>query len=221
MITFEEVKSNPAIAQLIKRTSEFLDAQGFTDHGTRHLNIVSQRAEMLASKIGIDKRVGEYAKIAGWTHDMANFLSRSNHHYFGAIMFFDLYKNHEDIEGVTLVMEAIANHDKAEAEIANPITALLIIADKSDVARDRVRTKDMKEIKSDIHDRVNYAVTDSNLKVENHGKNVITLELTIDTNFTSIMDYFEIFIERMKYCKTASSYLGYEFKIVVNGVKVG
>src|SRR3990167_7453228 len=98
MITLEEVRKDKRIAQLIKRTEQFLDAQGYTDHGSRHLNIVSQRASMLARKLGFDKEIEEYAKVAGWTHDMANFLSRTSHHFFGSLLFHSLFKDHEDLE---------------------------------------------------------------------------------------------------------------------------
>lgn len=215
MITLEEVKSNKSIKALINRTEKFLDVQGYTDHGGRHLNIVSTRAGMIAKDLGYNKQVQEYTKIAGWTHDMANFLSRSHHHYFGALLFFELFSDHEDQAGITEIMEAISAHDKAEAQIASPVTACLIIADKSDVHRSRVKQKDLRAIKADIHDRVNYAVTRSDLEVNTKQKK-ITLDLELDNNFTTVMDYFEIFLERMKYCKMASEYLGYEFKLLVN-----
>ena len=219
MITLSQVKQNPQIQNFIKLTDEKLEAMKYTDHGKRHLNIVSDRSRMIAKKIGLPLNEIEYCAIAGYAHDIGNFLDRIQHHYWGALLFHQVFSNHEDYKGVAQIMQAIANHDKSEARLTSNVSAVLILADKSDVDRSRVIYKDIEEIKNSIHDRVNYSVIDSDLDIEVDRK-IIELELELDTNFTPIMDFFEIFVSRMNYCKEASEYLGYKFKIKINDLEL-
>lgn len=215
-LTLVEIKQNPQINQFLKATDEKLRAMGYTDHGKRHANIVADRAQMIARKIGLTEVEIEYCGIAGYCHDMGNFLGRELHHHWGSLLFHQVFHPlTTDISGLTKIMEAISDHDKDEATLTNSISAVLVIADKSDVHRDRVRTKDINEINKDIHDRVNYSVFRNELLVD-PSKKVISLLLKLDTSNTSVMDYFEIFIDRMNYCRVGAEYLGYKFRLLIN-----
>lgn len=219
-LTLKEIKENPYIEEFIKNTYSYLKELGFTDHGFRHTNIVADRAKSAAKKIGMNKKDQELCAIAGYCHDMGNFLGRTYHHYWSALLFSQLYRE-KDItpKDLVRVMQALVAHDKEEIKIMNKMSAVVVLADKSDVHRSRVLEKDLKKIKSDIHDRVNYAVTDSDLLV-NKGKKLITLRLKVDTKFTPVMEYFEIFTERMAFCRTAAERLGYNFSLVINKFKL-
>ena len=214
------VKKDPRINSFIDQTTIYLKALGYTDHGRRHLDIVSDRARMVAKKIGLPEADQEAAAISGWCHDMGNFLGRTQHHYWAAMLFSHCYINDaKNPANVSKIMQAIVSHDKDDLKIVDNITACLIIADKSDVHRSRVLNKNLKEIKEDIHDRVNYSVTDNKLSIDKQ-KKTITLSLKLDTNFTDIMDYFAIFVERMNYCQKAANYLKYDFNLKINDTKL-
>jgi len=221
MITLDQVKKNPQILEFVKQTEKVSADLSFTDHGFRHSNLVSSRAETIAREIGLTKREGELAAIAGFCHDMANFVSRTYHNYFAAMLFHQVFKDNFDAKEITDIMQALANHDKEIEDISfvNPISAIVILADKSDVDRSRVTVKVLEEIKADIHDRVNYATRMSRLKIDKTKKR-ITLTLRIDTNFVSIIEYFEIFTKRMVFCREAAEYLGYNFGLVINKFKL-
>jgi len=219
MITLKEIKKNPLILEFINQSENTLKIQGYTCHGLRHANLVAERAMKIAYQIGLSKRDQELSKIAGFLHDFANFLSRDYHHYLGSILFIDIFKDKFSPNELVKISQAIANHDKFEMKFAHPITAVLVLADKSDVHRKRVLTKDIKTIKKDIHNRVNFAVTKSYLKV-NKAKKVISLILKIDTNFIPVIEYFEIFTERMIFCRRAAEYLDYKFGLVINNFKL-
>lgn len=215
-LTLQLVKSDKQIDQFLESTDEKLRAIGYTDHGKRHANIVADRAEMISRKIGLNEREIEYCGIAGYCHDMGNFLGRELHHHWAALLFHQVFQNQtSDVNGLTSVMEAVSNHDKDEATLTNKISAVLIVADKSDVHRDRVRAKDIKEIRADIHDRVNYSVFENDLNVD-LGKKLISLILKLDTSITPVMDYFEIFVDRMNYCRNSAEYLGFKFRLSIN-----
>lgn len=215
-LTLNFVKKNLQIDQFLESTDEKLRAIGYTDHGKRHANIVADRAEMIAKKIGLSESEIEYCGIAGYCHDMGNFLGRNLHHHWAALLFHQVFNTQTtDYSGLTSIMEAISNHDKDEATLTNKTSAVLIIADKSDVHRDRVRTKDTKKIKSDIHDRVNYSVFQNDLLVDSD-KRIVSLLLKLDASVTPVMDYFEIFIDRMNYCRVSAEFLGYRFKLSIN-----
>ena len=219
MITLKDVKKNPYILEFINRTEESMTAISYTNHGLRHTNIVADRAISIAKNMGLSQREIELAGIAGFCHDMGNFMTRTYHHYFGAMLFQQVFGSIIEPKELTTIMQAIANHDKEEMEFTHPATAVLILADKSDVDRSRVTEKDMEKIKSDIHDRVNYATRDSKLKVDKEKKK-ITLTLKIDTNFCPIIEYFEIFTDRMVFCRKAAQFLGYDFGLVINNFRL-
>lgn len=215
MITLKDVKNNPQVLEFINQTEETMQALSYTNHGLRHSNIVAGRAIQIAKNIGLDNREGELAGIAGFCHDMGNFLTRTYHHFFGATLFSQVFYNQFKPRELAMIMQAIANHDKEEMNFTHAISAILVLADKSDVDRSRVTSKDLEHIKTDIHDRVNYAARESMLKVEK-GKKRITLTLKIDTNFCPVIEYFEIFTERMVFCRKAAQFLGYDFGLVIN-----
>lgn len=219
MITFEEVKNNPQIHQFIKQSADYLKDIGYTDHGFRHVGIVADRAGKIARDLKFNKMETESSKIAGYCHDMGNFLGRTYHHYWAGLLFHQVFNKDEDVKQVSGIMEAIVAHDKEEIKIMSRISAAAIIADKSDVHRSRVLTKKIDKIKTDIHDRVNYAVKDNHLDVY-PSKKTIKLSLTIDEKFSQPMNYFEIFTERMVYCRHAAEYLGYKFGLEINNFKL-
>lgn len=220
MLKLEEVKKHLGVKECIKKSEQYLNFLGYTDHGIRHVSVVSDRAKSLAKNIGLDEREQELAAIAGYCHDMGNFLQRTEHCYTGAMLFSQFFLGtSDDTKGVLEIMQAIANHDENKYEIINKIGAILILADKSDVHRSRVRDKTPENIKSDIHDRVNYSVIDSSFKL-NKLKKEIVLRLKIDTKITGAMEYFEIFNERMIVCRKAANFLGYNFVLVINNFKL-
>lgn len=219
-LTLSNIKSNPQILEFIRQTDVRLNAIKYTDHGRRHAQIVSDRAMMIARKAKFSEEEIEYSGISGFCHDMGNFLDRTYHHFWSSMLFHQTFSSQtEDIEGLAAIMQAIANHDKEEIKLTNRISAALIIADKSDVHRDRVREKDKERILENIHDRVNYSVTKNDLDINSDMK-IISLLLDLDTKFTALMDYFQIFWERMDYCRKSAEYLGYQFKLVINNTQI-
>ena len=218
MVTFEDVKNNEDIKALISSSQRQLNELGYTEHSVRHATIVSNRAaEVLAALKYPEERI-ELAKIAGYMHDIGNAINRTHHTEYGALLANDLLKDTDmSLEDRITVMSAIGNHDESTGDPEDVISAALIIADKTDVRRSRVRQKEQSAF--DIHDRVNYAVTDSKLKIAKD-RSVIALNLQIDENICSMYDYFEIFLERMMLCRKSAEVLGTTFKLTVNGRKV-
>jgi uncharacterized protein len=219
MLTLNEVKKNPQIVEFIEQTDAALKALSYTEHGFRHLGLVSDRARNLAKCIGLSKIEQELSAIAGYCHDIGNFLGRTEHHYWGALLFHQIFQHDFSAHELAQIIQAIANHDKEEMKFSNKISAVLVIADKSDVHRSRVVDSSPDNIAKDIHDRVNYATTDSKLRIDGKNKKII-LTLKIDTKFVPIMEYFEIFTERMTYCRTAAQYLGHKFNLVINNINL-
>lgn len=220
MLLLKEVKENIGVKDCIKKSEEYLNFLGYTDHGSRHVGVVSDRAKSLAKNIGLDEREQELCAIAGYCHDMGNFLQRTDHCYTGAMLFSQFFMDKTaDIDGVLSIMQAIANHDEHKFEIVNKVGAILILADKSDVHRSRVKDRSPQNIKSDIHDRVNYSVIDSSFKVYPSKKSIV-LKLKIDTKINGVMEYFEIFNERMILCRKAAAFLGYNFVLIINNFKL-
>jgi len=219
MISFEEVRNNPHILAFIKKSEIALKKQGFTNHGILHVEFVAERAKKLAKEIRFSKEDQVLCQISGFCHDMGNFLSRELHHYLGAILFYEVFKEKFDIDSLTTVMEAISSHDESKMEIPSPVAAVLILADKSDVRRERVYTKSLRKIMRDIHDRVNYGAHWSKLTFDK-SKKTISLKLKIDTKFVPIMEYFEIFTERMIQCRKAAKVLGFKFSLEINDFKL-
>ncbi|MFA5029645.1 MAG: phosphohydrolase [Patescibacteria group bacterium] len=216
-LTFKQVKTNLFVNDFIKQTEKYLKALGYTDHGFRHTNIVADRAMSLAKKVGLSKREQELSAISGYCHDMGNFLGRSWHHYWAAMLFSQVFMSLAAPEDLSTVMQAIVSHDKDDLKLVSKVSAILILADKSDVHRTRVQSKG--SIKTDIHDRVNWAATDNQLSVDSKRKEII-LKINIDTKLADPIEYFEIFINRMTFCRLAAKYLGYKFVLMINNYKL-
>lgn len=219
MLTLKQIKNNLQVFEFINQTEASMKALGYTEHGFRHANLVSRRAQQLAKEIGLSKNGQEITAIAGYCHDMGNFLGRSGHHYWGALLFHQIFQNDFSAKDLSWIMQAIVNHDKNTMKLTNPVSAIVVLADKSDVNRSRVEIMPLDKIKADIHDRVNYAATKTDLKV-NKAKKRILLTIKIDRKYVPIMEYFEIFTERMAYCRQAADYLGYKFNLVINNFKL-
>ena len=218
MITLKDVKENPEIEALIKGAQEQLNELGYTEHGHRHISIVSKRAGDILEKLGYPERTVELTKIAGYMHDIGNCVNRVDHAHSGAILAFELLKEMGMPVGErTQIMMAIGNHDEKTGTAVSDISAALILADKSDVHRDRVTNKNLSTF--DIHDRVNYAVTESNLILDEETRK-ITLKLKIDNKICPVLDYFEIFMDRTMMSKYAAKYLKIWFELVINGTKL-
>ncbi len=196
-----------------------LDADNNVGLGIRlqaQIEAASSWAAFLSASLG---RLVNMLNIPSFSHDMANFLSRTYHNYLGAVMFQQIFDKDFSSKELAIIMQAIANHDKYDMKFSNPVSAIVVLADKSDVHRSRVTVKDIKKIKEDIHNRVNYATKTSKLGINRKSKRII-LSLTIDTKFVPLIEYFEIFTDRMVYCRQAASYLGYKFGLIINRVKI-
>ncbi len=214
-VTFEDIKNNEEIKTYIIRADETLIELGYTEHSFAHVSKAAHGAHDILQMLGYDDRMVELAMIAGYMHDIGNVINRVDHAQSGAVMAFRILdKLGMDAGEVATIITAIGNHDEGTAVPVNPLAAALILADKSDVRRTRVRNRDFA--KFDIHDRVNYAVEKSAL-VLNVERRTITLELSIDTQISSVMDYFEIFLTRMMLCRRAADYLDLTFKLDING----
>ena len=214
MITFKDIKNDKAIKTYIKKTDEALDKLGYTEHSFSHVLKVADNAMYILQSLGYSEHEVELAGIAGYTHDIGNLINRSDHSQSGAVMMFRLLDHKEmPAEDIATVVTAIGNHDEGTGVAVNAVAAALIIADKSDVRRSRVRNHDISAF--DIHDRVNYSVVSSKLEV-NKEKSEITLYLEIDNVISSVMDYFEIFLGRMIMCRKAADFLGLRFRLNIN-----
>ena len=215
MITFKQIKNDPTIRTYVQSADETLAALGYTEHSFAHVTHVAEMAGNILSELGFDERTVELTRIAGFLHDIGNLVNRVDHSQSGAIIAFRILDKMEmPADEMTKIVAAIGNHDEGTGVPVSPLAAALIIADKSDVRRSRVREKNIDV--HDIHDRVNYSVTDAKLLL-NKGVSEITLKLTIDTNYSSVMDYFEIFLSRMLMCKRAATTLGLQFRLNING----
>ena len=214
-ITFADVKKSQEIKTYIKQADASLAVMGYTEHSFAHTTKCAEVAGQLLKDLGYDDRDIELAKIAAYMHDIGNVINRADHAQSGAVMAFRLLeKMGMPAEDIATIITAIGNHDEKTAFPVNAVAAALIIADKTDVRRSRVRRK--RTIHTDIHDRVNYAVEKADLKLDTENK-TITLCLTVDTKISAVMEYFEIFIERMLLCRKATDYFGFSFKLNING----
>ncbi len=217
-ISYSCIKSSQIINHYIDRANFVTGAMGFTEHSRAHAVLVAETAGRILTKLQYSKKEIELAKIAGYMHDIGNTINRNDHAHSGALMAFQLLTNMGmDYKDIAVICSAIGQHDEKTGTAIDPISAALILADKTDVRRNRVCTK--KKSDFDIHDRVNYAVTSSKLIV-NPEKKTIQLDLTLDYNICSVMDYFEIFLGRMIMCRRASEILGLKFKARANGTKI-
>lgn len=214
-MTFEQVRSDEAVRTYIARADMTLEALGFTEHSFTHVTMVAHRAAYILETIGCDERTVELAKIAGYLHDIGNVINRVDHSQSGAVMAFRILDRMDfPPEEIAVIISAIGNHDEGTGIPVNEVAAALIIADKSDVRRSRVRNPE--DVQVDIHDRVNYSATHSNLTVDSEGK-TLTLEIEVDTTISSPMEYLEIFMKRMLLCRSAADKLGLRFSLQING----
>lgn len=218
MLTYEQVSNSQVIRTYIIRADESLSALGFTEHSFSHVIHVARIAGNILQTMGFDDRTIELAKIAGYMHDIGNLVNRKDHSQSGAVMAWSILNDMNcDPAEIATIVTAIGNHDEGTGVPVNAVAAALILADKADVRRSRVRNKDISTF--DIHDRVNYSVIDSNLQI-NEEKTAVTLELKVDTQYGSVMDYFEIFMARMLLCRKAAERLGLQFKLTINNQQV-
>ena len=217
-MTYKEIRKNEEVRAYLKKGNENLGVLGFTDHSEVHCALVAERAAYILKKLDYTEHDIELAKIAGMMHDIGNAINRTHHAEYGALLANDLLKETDmSLEDRITVIAAIGNHDESTGSPEDVVSAALIIADKTDVRRSRVRQKERSAY--DIHDRVNYAVTDAKLKIA-EDKSVIALNLQIDEKICSMYDYFEIFLGRMMLCRKSAEILGTTFKLTVNGRKV-
>ena len=214
IITYKYIQQNPDIRTYIKNADAAVEAQGYTEHSFAHVEKTAASVELILSTLNYSERTIELGKIAAYLHDIGNVVNRSEHAQSGAVMAFRLLDNFDmPADEICAIVSAIGNHDEATAQPINAISAALIIADKTDVRRSRVRAE---MINFDIHDRVNYAVEKSDLYF-NDDKSAIILELQIDSNISPVMEYFEIFLNRMLLCKRSAEFLGIKFHLRING----
>ncbi len=215
---FHELRKNEEILALLERGNHDLGVLGYTDHSIAHTALVADRAAYILRRLGFSEREEELARAAGLLHDIGNAVNRTHHAEYGAILANDLLKQYDlPVADRLAIVSAIGNHDESTGGAKDPISAALILADKTDVRRDRVRTRDRE--KFDIHDRVNYAVTGSSLKV-NEEQGTIALNLQVDESICTMYEYFDIFLGRMMMCRGAAEMLGAKFRLTVNGGKV-
>ena len=218
MITLQDIKNNEEVVELILSSQKQLNALGYTEHSIRHISIVSKRAGEVLETLGYSQDRVELAKIAGYLHDIGNCVNRVDHAHSGAILAYQILKDMGmNAKDRTEIMMAIGNHDEQTGTAVSDISAALILADKSDVHRDRVVNTNMSTF--DKHDRVNYAVTNADLTI-NAEQRKATLNLTIDTKICPVLNYFEIFMERTMMSKYAAKYLKIWFELIINDTKL-
>lgn len=218
MVSFEQVKSDREVNCYIEMANRHLGNMGYTDHSFRHVEIVAQKAREILLYLQYPPRLAELAAIAAYLHDIGNVISRHNHSQSGAFLAHNILKRLEmPCEEMALIIGAIGNHDEGQGEIVNVLTAALVLADKTDVHRSRVRNQDFA--KFDIHDRVNFAVEKSQLVVDGNSR-LITLYLDINIEIVPVIEYFEIFMVRMMMCRRAAAFLNGHFSIIINNSKL-
>ena len=216
MVTFKDVKNSPDIRAYISKADESLLALGYTEHSFAHVTKVAEAAAEILHTLGHSEHEIELVKIAGYLHDIGNIVNRIDHAQSGAVMAFRLLdRMNMPPEDIATVVTAIGNHDESTAFPVNSVAAALIIADKTDVRRSRVRNRSVAQF--DIHDRVNYSVTHSDVYIT---KENICLELTIEQEYCTVLEYFEIFLTRMLLCRKASEALGVDFMLYINGQRM-
>lgn len=211
---YQDIKNNDEINTYIRLADQSLSALGYTEHSFAHVTLVAEKAGYILSTLGYPDRTVELVKIAGYLHDIGNLVNREDHSQSGAIMAFRIL-DHLGFppDEIGQIITAIGNHDEGTGVPVSELAAALILADKSDVRRNRVRNQDASAF--DIHDRVNYSVTRSELKI-NEAHTLIKLKLSVDTHYSSVMDFFEIFLQRMVLCRKAAEKLGLQFKLMIN-----
>lgn len=217
-MTYNDIKNNKEVRTLLQKGNDNLGTLGYTDHSTAHCALVAQQAAHILQCFGYPEHDVELVRIAAFMHDIGNAVNRIHHGEYGGLLAYEILKNTDmPLEDMVTVLCAIAHHDESTGGAVDPISAALIIADKTDVRRNRVREKEFPAF--DIHDRVNYAVTDSHLRIDAANK-TISLNLQVDESICTMYDYFDIFLGRMQMCRHAADVLGAVFKLTVNGSKV-
>ena len=217
-MTYQEIRNNEEVCALLEKGNQNLGVLGFTDHSEAHCLLVAERAAYILRKLGYSDREEELVRIAGFMHDIGNAINRTHHAELGALLANDILKQTDmPMADRIAVIAAIGQHDESTGRSMDPISAALILADKTDVRRNRVRTKDTASF--DIHDRVNYAVTGTSVKVDPE-KKTIALNLQVDDAICTMYEYFDIFLNRMLMCRGAAEMLGCQFRLTVNGGKV-
>lgn len=217
-ISYIDVKKSPEVNAYIKQGNAALGVMGFTEHSTAHAALVASRSAMILRALGYSEREIELAQIAGYMHDIGNCVNRKDHAHHGAMLARNILKEMGmDFEEIAIVMNAIGNHDESSGVAANPVSAALILADKTDVRRNRVRNTSPATF--DIHDRVNYAVTSSELEIIPCTGTILS-KIELDETMCSMIEYFEIFLQRMLMCRKAAEILGMGFKMTANGNKI-
>ena len=213
-MTYQDIKNNDEINTYIRQADQSLSALGYTEHSFAHVTLVAEKAGYILSTLGYPDRTVELVMIAGYLHDIGNIVNRVEHSQSGAIIAFRIL-DHLGFppDEIGQIVTAIGNHDEGTGVPVSELAAALILADKSDVRRNRVRNQDASAF--DIHDRVNYSVTRSELKI-NEAHTLIKLKPSVDTHYSSVMDYFEIFLQRMVLCRKAAEKLGLQFKLMIN-----
>lgn len=218
MVSFENLRKDGEILAFIEMANRVLGEIGYTEHGMAHAVKTGEDASRILSSLGYDEHMCELAKIAGLLHDTGNAVNRCDHAQSGAFLAFELLRARGgDYKDVLEITTAIGHHDEKTAAPVTPVAAALILADKSDVRTSRVRSRDT--VYNDIHDRVNYAVFSSELDVDRE-KRMIVLTLKIDTLVCPVMEYFEIFLERMVLCKKSAAFLGCDFELIINDTRL-
>jgi metal-dependent HD superfamily phosphatase/phosphodiesterase len=217
LLSIEEIQQDPLLASFITSADKAMAGLGYTEHGFRHANLTARIAFNVLSRLGMEGRLAGLACIAGYLHDIGNMVARDTHGQVGALLAYDALKDRMQTADLALIMGAIGNHEEEGGESVSPVAAAVILADKSDVHRSRVRKA--AQLDFDIHDRVNYAAEQSFLRVDSSAR-TITLELTIDTEISHVMEYFEIFLHRMIMCRRAAEQLDCQFKLRINGASL-
>lgn len=218
MLLFDEIRENAEIRTYIEKSNYILGEVGITEHGLAHVTIASDRAAKILEGLGYDEKTCTLARIAGYMHDIGNLINRHGHAQNGASMAFTILSKLDfSYDEISEIVTAIGHHDEKTAFPVTPIAAALIIADKSDVRRSRVRKTAV--IAKDIHDRVNYAARCAELELDPE-KKIIVLQIDIDTEICAVMDYFEIFLERMVLCRKAAEKLGLNFELIINHTRL-
>ena len=231
LLTLDDIQKQPVVTAFIRRANDNLGAMGFTEHGFRHANTVARTAYRILSEMGYKEREAQLAAIAGYLHDIGNVVERSHHYYSGALISITILKDlGMDESEIAEIAAAVGNHDEIHGNPVSNISSAVILADKADVHRTRVRNRNL--VKFDIHDRVNYAVEESFLELEpgvhredsfsdvESEDRVITLKLKIDTSISKVMEYFEIFLSRMILCRRAANFLSSRFSLVINDTQL-
>jgi len=217
LLTLDLVKEDEELSNFISAADRVMEGLGYTEHGFRHANLSARIAYNVMTRAGFDEHLANLACVAGYLHDVGCMISRESHGQTGGVLVYEALRTRASAADLALVVAAIANHEEAYGAAVSPVSAAVILADKSDVHRSRVRKSG--QIEFDIHDRVNFAAEQSFLRVDSSAKTV-TLELTIDTQISQVMEYFEIFLGRMQMCRKAAEVLDCKFKLTINGAEL-